>query len=131
MHEKSLRSRSYWTRIANREHGHAIGLPGELEKGWGNGFNLLTGYYGSMNENAAVAQRDTIELCQKILRISTGIILAAFALIIVVTTISTQEWVLLVGKALYYIIVLDAFVSLGVWYYRTRLEKSMVEEGAG
>ena len=84
-----------------------------------------------MNENAAVAQRDTIELCQKILRISTGIILAAFALIIVVTTISTQEWVLLVGKALYYIIVLDAFVSLGVWYYRTRLEKSLVEEGAG
>jgi hypothetical protein len=68
-----------------------------------------------------------IGLCQKILRISTGVILAAFLLIIVVTTISTDGWVLWVGKALYYIIVLQALVSLGAWYYRTQLEKTIAK----
>ena len=84
-----------------------------------------------MTEDAAIGRRNTVELCQTILRISTGIILMAFALIIVVTTISTQEWAQLAGKGLYYIIVLDAVVSLGVWYYRTRLEKDLVEASAG
>ena len=65
----------------------------------------------------------TIDLCQKILRFSTGIILASFVLIIIVTTISTDDWVLWMGKALYYIIVLQALVSLATWYYRTQLEK--------
>ena len=45
-----------------------------------------------MTEDAAIERRNTVELCQTILRISTGIILMAFALIIVVTTISMQEW---------------------------------------
>ena len=84
-----------------------------------------------MTEDAAIERRNTVEFCRTILRISTGIILMAFALIIVVTTISTQEWAQLVGKGLYYIIVLDAVVSLGVWYYRTRLEKDLVEASAG
>ena len=72
-----------------------------------------------------IQEHRTIGLCQKILRISTGVILAAFVLIIVVTTISTDGWVLWVGKALYYIIVLQALVSLGAWYYRTQLEKTI------
>ena len=69
----------------------------------------------------------TIGLCQKILRISTGVILAAFALIIMVTTISTDGWALWVGKTLYYIIVLQALVSLGAWYYRTQLQKTIAQ----
>ena len=74
-----------------------------------------------------IQEHRTIGLCQKVLRISTGVILAAFVLIIVVTTISTDGWVLWVGKALYYIIVLQALVSLGAWYYRTQLEKTIAQ----
>ncbi len=70
------------------------------------------------------ANEGPIDLCHKVLRFSTGIILAAFVLIIIVTTISTDNWVLWVGKGLYYLIVLQAFVSLATWYYRTRLEKA-------
>ena len=74
-----------------------------------------------------IEEHRTIVLFQKILRISTGIILVAFALIIIVTTISTDGWVLLVGKTLYYIIVLQAVISLGAWYYRTQLEKTIAQ----
>ena len=74
-----------------------------------------------------IQENRTIGLCQKILRISTGVILAAFVLIIIVTTISTDGWVLWVGKTLYYIIVLQALVSLGAWDYRTQLEKTIAQ----
>ena len=74
-----------------------------------------------------IQENRTIGLCQKILRISTGVILAAFALIIIVTTISTDGWALWVGKTLYYIIVLQALVALGAWYYRTQLEKTIAQ----
>lgn len=70
--------------------------------------------------------RVSIDKCHKLLRFGTGTILAAFVLIIAITTISTAEWVQVVCKALYYVIVLDALASLGIWYYRTRLEKSDV-----
>jgi hypothetical protein len=85
-----------------------------------------------MIEEAVWGTHRLIELCQQALRVSTGVILAAFVLIIVLTTISTEGWVQTAGKALYYIIVLDAFGSLGIWYYRTRLEKSLGDiEGEG
>lgn len=77
--------------------------------------------------------RETIDRCLKVLRFSTGVILAAFGLIIIITTFSTGKWAQLIGKALYYIIVIDALVSLGAWYYRTRLEKNLakVESDSG
>ncbi|MDP6700380.1 MAG: hypothetical protein QGH25_12075 [Candidatus Latescibacteria bacterium] len=71
--------------------------------------------------------RVSIDRCQKVLRFGTGTILAAFVLIIAATTVSTAEWVQVLCKALYYVIVLDALASVGIWYYRTRLEKSLVE----
>ncbi len=64
-----------------------------------------------------------IEACHRILRYSTGVILASFVLIILLTTFSTADWVLSVGKALYWLIIADALVSLGIWFWRTRLEK--------
>ena len=69
----------------------------------------------------------TIALCQQLLRAGTGLILASFAAIVVLTTISTGPMVQKAGKILYYVIVLDAFASLGIWIYRTRLEKKMRE----
>ena len=85
-----------------------------------------------MVEEAVQGTHRLIEFCQQALRVSTGIILAAFVLIIVLTTISTEGWVQTAGKVLYYIIVLDALGSLGIWYYRTRLEKSLGDiEGGG
>ena len=78
-----------------------------------------------MTEDTNTARHKALALCQKMLRINTGIILAAFALIIVLTTISTAEWARAIGKVLYYAIVLEALGSVGAWYYRTRLEKAL------
>ena len=82
-------------------------------------------------EHAERDYSETIEFCQKVLRINTGIILAAFVLIIAMTTVSTGPFVQLAGKALYYVIVLDAVASLGIWYYRTRLEKRVSDPDLG
>lgn len=76
-----------------------------------------------MAEDTNAAQYKVLALCQKMLRINTGVILAAFALIIVLTTVSTAEWVRVTGKVLYYVIVSQALASAMTWYYRTRLEK--------
>ena len=78
-----------------------------------------------MTEDTNTARHKAQALCQKMLRINTGVILAAFALIIVLTTISTAEWARAIGKVLYYAIVLEALGSVGAWYYRTRLEKAL------
>lgn len=78
-----------------------------------------------MTEDTNVARHKTLALCQKMLRINTGVILAAFALIIILTTVSTAEWVRATGKVLYYIIVSQALASAMTWYYRTRLEKAL------
>lgn len=78
-----------------------------------------------MAEDTNAARHKALALCQKMLRINTGVILAAFALIIILTTISTSEWVRAVGKVLYYVIVSQALASAMTWYYRTRLEKAL------
>ena len=78
-----------------------------------------------MTEDTNVARHKTLALCQKMLRINTGVILAAFALIIILTTVSTAQWVRATGKVLYYIIVSQALASALTWYYRTRLEKAL------
>ena len=78
------------------------------------------------------ARHKVLALCQKMIRINTGVILAAFALIIILTTISTSEWVRATGKVLYYVIVSQALASVMTWYYRTRLEKALTRvEGDG
>ena len=85
-----------------------------------------------MTEDTNAARYKTLMLCQKMLRINTGVILAAFALIIILTTISTAEWVRMTGKVLYYVIVSQALASAMTWYYRTRLEKALARaEGDG
>ena len=78
-----------------------------------------------MTEDTNVARHKTLALCQKMLRINTGVILAAFALIIILTTVSTAQWVRATGKVLYYLIVSQALASAMTWYYRTRLEKAL------
>ena len=66
--------------------------------------------------------------CQLILRIATGIILAAFVLIILLTTASTGELVRSAGKIFYYLIFFSILVSLAVWLYKGRLEKKHQSE---
>ena len=67
----------------------------------------------------------TIQHCQKFLRWMTGGILGAFALIILMTTLSTGSFVQASGRLLYYLIVLAALCSLVVWGYRIKLEKHL------
>lgn len=56
----------------------------------------------------------------KLMRISTAGILGAIALIILTTTISTADWVVDFGKAMYWLVVSLAFFSLVLWAVRTR-----------
>lgn len=78
-----------------------------------------------MMEDTNAARHKALALCHKMVRINTGVILAAFALIIILTTVSTAEWVRVTGKGLYYVIALQALASVGTWYYRKRLEKAL------
>jgi len=82
---------------------------------------------GNSERGSAEGYNRAIDACQKVLRLATGVILVAFVAIIATTTISTGPFVQTTGKILYYVIVVDAFVSLGTWYYRTRLEKRLQE----
>ena len=71
----------------------------------------------------------TVKRCHRMMRVATGVILAAFVLIIGMTTFSTGPFVQAVGKGLYYVILLSILLSLGVWYYRTKLEKKLPDQG--
>lgn len=64
-----------------------------------------------------------ITACQKIMRLTTVVILSAFVLVIVLTTVSTGALVQQMGKSLYFVIVGSALVSLVTWIIRNRLEK--------
>jgi membrane protein implicated in regulation of membrane protease activity len=64
-----------------------------------------------------------IALCQKVLRLLTGVILGAFALIIAMTAVSTSPFVQVTAKGLYYLIVLAALASLVTWLYRLQIER--------
>ncbi|MCC7263697.1 MAG: hypothetical protein IT369_14360 [Candidatus Latescibacteria bacterium] len=77
-----------------------------------------------MNQSpTSLAAQERIQSCQRFLRVMTGIILGAFAIIILMTTVSAGPLVQTSGKVLYYVIVLAAFSSLGVWLYRVWMEK--------
>jgi hypothetical protein len=77
------------------------------------------------NSHPDLAQR--IRGCQRFLRLMTGVILGAFALIILMTTLSTGPVVQAGGKLLYYLIVLAALCSLVVWLYRIRMERLLAK----
>lgn len=66
-----------------------------------------------------------IQTCQKFLRLMTGLILGAFAIIILMTTVSTGEVVQTAGRLLFYLIALAGLSSLGVWLYRLKIEKRL------
>jgi hypothetical protein len=74
------------------------------------------------------ARLTSIALCHTVLRAMTGVIMGAFLLIILLTTLSTGPFVQFVGKTLYYLILLAAIVSLGTWMWRVRLERKMGKE---
>ncbi len=62
-----------------------------------------------------------IDFFDKITRFGTGIMLAAFAVIILTTTFSTADWVASLGKVMYWVIVGIALLSLCIWVVRSRL----------
>ncbi|MEW6750596.1 MAG: hypothetical protein AB1505_06420 [Candidatus Latescibacterota bacterium] len=76
--------------------------------------------------------RAVIATCHRVLHVATGIILTAFVLIILITTVpadSPGPAARAVGKALYFVIVTCALLCLMVWYYRSRLEKRLEAPG--
>ena len=56
-----------------------------------------------------------MQLIENIMRFGTGIMLGAFAVIIMTTTISTADWVASLGKVMYWVILSIALLSLCMW----------------
>jgi hypothetical protein len=83
------------------------------------------------NANPAPPASDTgdletiLEVCHRSLRILTGVMIGAFVLIILCTTISTGPAVQVVGRGLYFVILLSAVASLVIWITRLRTERKM------
>ena len=67
----------------------------------------------------------SIATCQRILRSLTGVMIGAFVLIVILTTISVGDVVQILGRGLYYSILASAVISLAVWGVRVRLEREM------
>lgn len=76
------------------------------------------------------SRRAAIAACHRILKLTTILVLGAFALIIISTTISTGPLVKMLGKGLYYVVLISAAVSLLVWLYRTWLERRLERDFA-
>lgn len=56
-----------------------------------------------------------MQFVDNIMRFGTGIMLGAFAVIILTTTFSTADWVASLGKVMYWVIVSIALLSLCMW----------------
>ena len=56
--------------------------------------------------------------CHSVLRYLTGVMIAAFVLIVVLTTISTGPFVQVVARALYFLILTVPVASLITWIVR-------------
>ncbi len=67
----------------------------------------------------------SIATCQRILRSLTGAMIGAFVLIVILTTISVNEAIQIIGRGLYYVILASTVISLVVWIVRIRFERQM------
>lgn len=56
-----------------------------------------------------------MQFIENIMRFGTGIMLGAFAVIIMTTTFSTADWVASLGKVMYWVILSIALFSLCMW----------------
>ncbi|MBJ66725.1 MAG: hypothetical protein CME28_01790 [Gemmatimonadetes bacterium] len=56
-----------------------------------------------------------MQFIENIMRFGTGIMLGAFAVIIMTTTFSTADWVASLGKVMYWVILSIALLSLCMW----------------
>ena len=66
-----------------------------------------------------------IAMCQKALKWLTITIMGSILLVIGMTTVSTGNFVQLVGKGLYFVVVGAAVLSLSIWSLRVRIQKRL------
>lgn len=78
--------------------------------------------------DAPPAVPTAIGICQRVLRALTGVMIAAFVLIILLTTASTGPVAQVAGRSLYYVILAAAAVSLAAWAVRVRLERKAAKK---
>jgi hypothetical protein len=69
-----------------------------------------------------------IHVCQRVLHGLTGVMIGAFVLIVLFTSLSTGIFVQVTGRALYLLILASAATSLGTWVVRVRMEKKLGKE---
>ena len=62
-----------------------------------------------------------MQFIDNIMRFGTGIMLGAFVVIILSTTFSTADWVVSLGKVMYWVIVSITLLSLCIWVVRSLL----------
>jgi hypothetical protein len=74
---------------------------------------------------SSVNHTRSIFACQQVLRSLTAAMIGAFVLIVILTTISVNEAIQIVGQGLYFIILASVVISLFVWLVRIRFERQM------
>ncbi|MDA0337250.1 MAG: hypothetical protein O2782_18970 [bacterium] len=79
----------------------------------------------SLPEDERARASGMVDLCQRILHALTGVMIGAFALIVLFTTFSTGGFVQVTGRGLYFLILAAAVISFGTWVLRVRAEKRL------
>ena len=69
-----------------------------------------------------------MQFINNIMRFGTGIMLGAFVVIILSTTFSTADWVVSLGKVMYWVIVSITLLSLCIWVVRSQLSGKSEKE---
>ena len=69
-----------------------------------------------------------MQFIDNIMRFGTGITLGAFVVIILSTTFSTADWVVSLGKVMYWVIVSITLLSLCMWVVRSQLSGKSEKE---
>jgi hypothetical protein len=82
----------------------------------------------TLSEEELVHTSGIITVCQRVLHALTGVMIGAFALIVLFTTISSGPFVQMTGRGLYFLILASAATSLATWIVRVRMEKRMGNE---
>jgi hypothetical protein len=81
-----------------------------------------------LTEEEAYRVSGVIHTCQRVLHGLTGVMIGAFVLIVLFTSLSTGTFVQVTGRALYFLILASAVTSLGTWIVRIRMEKRLGNE---
>lgn len=81
-----------------------------------------------MSDEQRIRMSEIVHRCQRVLHALTAVMIGAFVLIVLFTTFSTGGFVQVTGRALYFLILAAAVLSLGTWVLRVLTERRLGAE---